>query len=98
LPACNVTLPWVLECICRDGYTGVNCGAAPNNIITIAAGLGAAAIVGIIIAVIVVVAALGGGGFAIAQNMAAAPVAPAMNNPLYVGAGRSGQNPLHHHH
>jgi hypothetical protein len=94
LAACNQTLPYLLTCVCRDGYSGDNCGAAPDSIVIIST-LTTAAIIGIIIAIVVVIAAVGGGGFAIAQNMAAAPVSPAMNNPLYVGAGRSGHNPLH---
>jgi hypothetical protein len=82
-----------LTCQCTEGYTGVNCGETLSNL-AVYAGIGAAAIVGIIVAIAIVVAALGGGGYAIAQGMAAAPIAPAMNNPLYVGAGRSGTNPL----
>jgi len=81
-------------CVCVDGYTGVNCGDAPADIVPLAAGLGAAAIAGIVIAIVVILAAIGGGGYAVANNMAAAPVAPAINNPLYVGAGTSGENPL----
>jgi len=84
---------YTLVCQCYDKYSGANC-AVHDDTVELAAGLGAAAIVGIVIAIVVVLAALGGGGFAIAQNMAAAPVAPAMNNPLYVGAGKGGENPL----
>jgi len=91
----NVTIPpWILVCQCNDGFNGINCANAITNV-PIAVGLGVAAIIGIIIAIAVVIAAVGGGGYAIAQNMATAPVAPAMNNPLYVGAGRQGTNPLH---
>jgi hypothetical protein len=80
-------------CVCVEGWQGVNCGEG-TEVVALAAGLGAAAIAGIVIAIVVVLAALGGGGYAIANNMAAAPIAPAVNNPLYVPGGRSGQNPL----
>jgi hypothetical protein len=89
----NRNATYQLVCQCYDTYSGINC-ATHDATIELAAGLGAAAIVGIVIAIVVVLAALGGGGFAIAQNMAAGPVAPAMNNPLYVGAGKGGENPL----
>jgi len=82
-------------CICDATYIGVNCGDMEEVIdVPLAAGLGAAAIVGIVIAIVVVLAALGGGGYAIANNMAAAPVAPLTNNPLYVGLQTAGDNPL----
>jgi len=93
---CNGKSPnatYTLVCQCYDTYSGINCGNHDTSV-ALGIGLGAAAIVGIVIAIVVVIAALGGGGYAIAQNMAAAPVAPAMNNPLYVGAGKGGENPL----
>jgi len=92
-PRPNSTGTWFLECQCYDTYSGVNC-ANHDVAIELGVGLGAAAVAGIVIAIVVVLAALGGGGYAIASNMAAAPVAPAMNNPLYVGAGKGGENPL----
>jgi hypothetical protein len=89
----NPNATFHMVCVCLPTYSGINCGIHDDTV-EIAVGLGAAAIVGIVIAIVVVLAAVGGGGYAIAQNMAAAPVAPAMNNPLYVGAGQGGENPL----
>jgi hypothetical protein len=61
----------------------------------VAIGLGVAAIIGIVVAVVVFVAVSGGAGYALYQNFGDSSLTGVSNNPLYVGKGREGQNPLH---
>jgi len=69
-------------------------GCAPPVLITIGV-LSTAAIIGIVIAIILVVIGAGAGGaYAYSQAAASGSAAPVANNPLYVGGGNSGTNPL----
>jgi len=62
----------------------------------IGASLGAAAIIGIVIAAVLFAAGIAGGGaYAIAQSSGSATAAGVSNNPLYVGHGAQGTNPLY---
>eukprot|EP01128_Nolandella_sp_AFSM9_P010955 TRINITY_DN766_c0_g1_i3.p1 TRINITY_DN766_c0_g1~~TRINITY_DN766_c0_g1_i3.p1 ORF type:complete len:419 (+),score=86.97 TRINITY_DN766_c0_g1_i3:225-1481(+) len=82
---------------CEDGACGfrdVSCpaGIAPE----VVAGIGSAAVVGIIVAIVICLAALGGGGaYAYSQSAATGGVATVANNPIYVGSGSQGTNPLY---
>jgi hypothetical protein len=62
-------------------------------VITVAA-LSAGVIAGIVIAVVAFVACAGGASYAAYTKMATGGVDATVNNPLYKGQGRQGQNPL----
>jgi hypothetical protein len=62
----------------------------------IAGGIGAAAIVGIVVAAVLLAAGVAGGGaYAYANANAAGAASGVSNNPLYVGVGTQGSNPLY---
>jgi len=65
-------------------------------VVAVAAALSTAAIIGIIIGVVLCVAGVGAGGaFAYSQAAGSGSVAPVANNPIYVGSGAQGTNPLY---
>jgi len=64
--------------------------------VAVAAALSTAAIIGIIVGVVLCVAGVGAGGaYAYSQAAGAGSVAPVANNPIYVGSGAQGTNPLY---
>jgi len=65
-------------------------------IVTVAAVLSTAAIIGVVIGVVLCVAGVGAGGaFAYSQAAGTGNVAPVANNPLYAGNQNQGMNPLY---
>lgn len=65
-------------------------------VVAVAAALSTAAIVGIIIGVVLCIAGVGAGGaYAYSQAAGSGSVAPVANNPIYVGSGAQGTNPLY---
>jgi hypothetical protein len=65
-------------------------------VVAVAAALSTAAIIGIIIGVVLCVAGVGAGGaYAYSQAAGSGSVAPVANNPIYVGSGAAGTNPLY---
>jgi len=65
-------------------------------VVAVAAALSTAAIIGIIIGVVLCVAGVGAGGaYAYSQAAGSGSVAPVANNPIYVGSGAQGTNPLY---
>jgi len=80
------------EGVCKNRE--VDCGVPPATVL--AGALGTAAIVGIVVgAVLCVACAAGGGAYAYTQAAGASGVAPVANNPIYVGSGSQGTNPLY---
>lgn len=84
---------------CDEGACAVREVACATDNVAVAAGIGAAAIVGIIVGIVICLAALGGGGaYAYSQAGAVSNVATVANNPIYVGSGSQGTNPLYQVH
>lgn len=71
-------------------------GGCAVPVVVAAAALSTAAIIGIIIGVVLCVAGVGAGGaYAYSQAAGSGSVAPVANNPIYVGSGAQGTNPLY---
>jgi len=65
-------------------------------VVAVAAALSTAAVIGIVIGVVLCVAGVGAGGaYAYSQAAGSGSVAPVANNPIYVGSGAQGTNPLY---
>jgi len=86
------------KCVCKEGFSGSNCGIAPLvevvDTVAIAGALSAVAIVGIVIGIALCCALAGGGTLAVYNKAAGDGVAPVWSNPLYKPEGFSGTNPL----
>jgi hypothetical protein len=79
------------KCEYRNATEG--CGA---NVAIVAATLTTAAIIGIVVGVVLCVAGIGAGGaYAYSQAAGTGSFAPVANNPIYVGSGAQGTNPLY---
>jgi len=83
--------------VCNSGYSGVNCGMfiPESNTIPLVVGTSIGAGFIALIVILICLALAGGGGFAYAQAGGAGGAGVTANNPLYVGTGNSGVNPLH---
>jgi len=98
--AANATNPCAVSfCEPENGscaFRAVPCGFAFPTSLVIGASLTAAAVVGIVIAAVLCAAGVAGGGaYAYANAGAGATTSGVSNNPLYVGVGNTGTNPLY---
>jgi len=84
--------------VCIAPYYGLNCGGFPYYSLSAGAIAGAVSggvIAGILVAICVAAALAGGGGYAAYSSFTDEAAAPTNSNPLYVGAGTSGESAIH---
>ncbi len=89
------------ECVCDDGFKGINCGATKSNGLSttekVGIGLGAGALTAIVVAAIAGVGAFVGGGYGLYKykHLGGSLSSNVISNPLYQSDEVGGENPLY---